>query len=1198
MRTKKIHYFAVLVGLLGFWGAVGAELDVYEVRDEVQLAAVPRFSMNVEQPPFAPWTTDQRINAWNLFYNLEPMVEQFYGQLDDGGADWAEHTTRPGFSHWDSVHSGYWDGAEMRVYRLSDGVMSHVRTSRIVSSSFEPRDPETRELGHQTVQLSEAGPPLQRGDLYVLTIKRDAPSLDIRPELLGASGIARLDRSGEFEGNLTWRFDREHPSPGGGRSSLRMEITEASPEAPAGPWHWFLVNNDDEPHIHLRFRPGKSYRFSVWLKQREMDDPRVRIQMGAFRTEIVEVGPEWKEYVFDLPLEDPAVQLPRRQNMDSRIFIGAYSSGTLWMDRMLVWQTDVEPFAMLPEYVERLREFRPHTLRLWGGYISPTLEYWLGEGHAQLAAGEMGRSGRPVVLPLHRSLQLCVEVGADPWFHLNPLFSLEEHKQLMEYLAGPADSPMGQVRKELGREAPWTEAFEIIYLESANETWNRIMRYEWHGRPEFYAAIADRQFRELKASAYYEPEQFSFILNGWDSQMGAGEWTPRVMRASREGERIDLAGYFGGWEEGAVPVQTGEGEVAEEIQDKLLATPVLYGRKLAQALSIPAEADAELFAMLQAYPQRWSWLAELLPSERPHWDESLLTPPAADSTGDRIRGLWARDVERDAAIRAAIIHRRAALERGFWSLAFEAMGAHPRLQNLAARRLNTPPGFPLTELCEGLRSHHAPAVLLPLAKQHPDWVAGWAEREELSERVRAELRQFAESPERLSYPITNLWRRALEEAVFKAAAENENPVLEAELRERVTVASLRPWVGPLERSGQTLMREAGERQARQLLAAMRRDPDFAREVFAWLTAHPQWLSREADAVSRALIREMEAQVLRNPQENPYHPLLTRRLTEPTADLLLARLAESVQAFDGDLGTDGRLIIPPLLAAARGNGRKLSTLPENEGYLSRMGALFRESLTRPIWQLAEDDAQVSEWLTRAGLVPRADRGIGLAVYEGGPGYSLPGPGRAPPEADEDLGKSLALGTATLDLYLNFLALDARPLAYYKFRSGAYWSTHNDAIEGIPYPSWLSLQLFNREVGGDMLTVLPRQVQRVDVPEKEIRVTSNDGRGRLRRLAGRRGVSWTSTYAFRDGERYAVVLLNRDASNARTVELVFPFEDSRPARMVVMTHPDPAAHNRFEAKVVLRETEAPDMRSGTRIRIPPASVMVWISGEEQP
>ncbi len=95
-----------------------------------------------------------------------------------------------------------------------------------------------------------------------------------------------------------------------------------------------------------------------------------------------------------------------------------------------------------------------------------------------------------------------------------------------------------------------------------------------------------------------------------------------------------------------------------------------------------------------------------------------------------------------------------------------------------------------------------------------------------------------------------------------------------------------------------------------------------------------------------------------------------------------------------------------------------------------------------------------------------------------------------------------------------------------------------------------------------------------------------------------MSWTSTYAFRDGERYAVVLLNRDASNARMVELVFPFEDARPARMVVMTHPDPAAHNRVEANVVLQERTAPEMRSGARILLPPASVVVWVTQEARP
>ena len=405
-------------------------------------------------------------------------------------------------------------------------------------------------------------------------------------------------------------------------------------------------------------------------------------------------------------------------------------------------------------------------------------------------------------------------------------------------------------------------------------------------------------------------------------------------------------------------------------------------------------------------------------------------------------------------------------------------------------------------------------------------------------------------------------------------------------------------MGDFERSSQSLLREAGERPARQLMGAMRGDPAFAAAVFAWLGEHPQWLAEEAEALGRELITEMLERIVGHPQEAEYTPLLTGRLSPQTADRLLAALAESIEMFDSDLGPDGRMLMPPLLSAARGEANSLAALAETSAFLSRVGDLFRESFTRPLWQQAEEDARISELLIRHGIFPKAEEGIGLAVYEGGPGYSLPGPGRAPPEADENLGKSLALGTATLDLYLSFLTLDARPLAYYKFGSGAYWRTHNDPIEGIPYPSWLSLKLFNREVRGDLLVVDPQQVRTVDVPEKEIRVTSNDGRGRLRRIPGREGVSWTECHVFRDGERYAVVLLNRDASSARDVALAFPFAGARPARMVVMTHPDPAAHNRFEANVVLREQAAPAMRSGARISIPPASVMVWVTEDPRP
>ncbi len=91
---------------------------------------------------------------------------------------------------------------------------------------------------------------------------------------------------------------------------------------------------------------------------------------------------------------------------------------------------------------------------------------------------------------------------------VNPWFTAEENVGLMEYLAGPPDQGLGKLRAQHGHAEPWTKTFRKIYLESANEAWNQMMRYAMPSQPERYAAVADRQFRELKASPYFERDKF------------------------------------------------------------------------------------------------------------------------------------------------------------------------------------------------------------------------------------------------------------------------------------------------------------------------------------------------------------------------------------------------------------------------------------------------------------------------------------------------------------------------------------------------------------------------------------------------------------------------------------------------------------------------------------------------------------------
>ena len=1174
----------------------GPVTDHYRIGADVALANPPRFSVNAEFGTFAPWNVDQRINAWNNFVNLEPMVQQHHGQCDGGGVDFAQHNTSPRFSFWDCGRSGYWDGAEVRFYRIEDGVMSLVREATVARSVIG-NDPVSNAKTEEKIYFTEQGPAIRSGDFYVLRKTFTKPSPNIRPALLDSAWGTNflLDGYCNFDGRVNWLFDTNTFAPeGGSTASLRMELSEATPEKPSGPWHWFVINNSDEPHIHLRFNPGKSYRARVWLKQEGMSDPRALIQLGCFTSSVVQVGTEWQQYEFNLPVDNPERPLPSRQNSGSRVFIGGFSNGTLWMDNLLIWQTDVEPFAVMPNVVEALKSFHPGTLRLWNGYISPSLEFWLREGAAQLNSGDYGKSSRPVSLSLRQGLNLCLETGADPWLILNPFFTAEEHAQLMEYLAGPADKGYGKVRAQQGRKEPWTTAFKTIHLECANEAWNSIFKANWSGRPDVYAAFADRQFRDLKASPYYDRAKFELIANGWDNNMDVQGWTHRVALASKEADRIDIACYFGGWEKGATPLAGEQGELTDEIyQDKLYGTPIEFGRKMVQSLVMNPDLNQSLCKVLKTRPDLLARGMEQYSSSRVRWTPEQLVPPAAPDTAAAITGLWALDTNLNDSIRSVLAHRRNELERSVWNAAYRALGTDPVLQPLAQEALKVTDAALLPALCDGLADLNAPSRLLPLLKTNQAQIALWREGDFTEGNPLKDLDAFAETGEKLTYNITNELNQRLRKLVLRLAQE-QNQLFIAALQKVATADFLRTGLQNLDYSTRGMFFEPGHRRAEQLMLAMKKDPAFATEVIACMSGEVQVFKTAAAQVAAEFGPGM-AGIYSGAMTHPSHPddrLLLRQLPPTVSRSLLQIIRKEMESMLGTFSKESQLCMPAMFAAALGDTAPAEALARNPEVVSILTQQMSGALPHPFLLAAQQDTSFgNELMSKLARNPNPAT-KGLAVYEGGPGYALPGPNKPPAEDDENLGKSLVMGTATLDAFMQFLSLNVSPLGYYQFKSGSHWASHNNPIDMIPYPSWLALQMVNQQMRGDLMEVETVSGATVDVPDKEIIRTTNDGKGSKSKVAGRANVPLSACYAFRDGTRYTLVLINRDFKAARPVQVDLPASGTKPSQLFSLTHPDPTTHNRSAYNVKVVESEGPVLAKEMKFDVPPASVLVLV------
>jgi len=125
---------------------------------------------------------------------------------------------------------------------------------------------------------------------------------------------------------------------------------------------------------------------------------------------------------------------------------------------------------------------------------------------------------------------------------------------------------------------------------------------------------------------------------------------------------------------------------------------------------------------------------------------------------------------------------------------------------------------------------------------------------------------------------------------------------------------------------------------------------------------------------------------------------------------------------------------------------------------------------------------------------------------------------------------------------------------------------------------------------LLKVEPLEVKRIDVPDKKIIKTTNDGKGRESTVKGRKGVALTTCHAFRDGKNISVVLINRSFNEPRKVVLDLPADIAGPSKQFLLSHPDPKSNNRFDENVRISESEGPEFKSGLEVAVPPASVVV--------
>lgn len=228
---------------------------------------------------------------------------------------------------------------------------------------------------------------------------------------------------------------------------------------------------------------------------------------------------------------------------------------------------------------------------------------------------------------------------------------------------------------------------------------------------------------------------------------------------------------------------------------------------------------------------------------------------------------------------------------------------------------------------------------------------------------------------------------------------------------------------------------------------------------------------------------------------------------------------------------------------------------------------------------------------------------LGTYEAGPGYALNGlNGTKVTEAQaaeqEQVMKSLAAGTATLDSFLARAYRGFELQNFFTFGHGTYWKSHAPWYRGgQAYPSWKLLALFNSHALGDMLRTEMLSAPVADLEATKRRIAIDDA-------------PLVAVYATRRGKRYSIVVISRRMPSRAApfddgyskVSIDLPFKTACSFTLYKMTG-DPYANNvnadnvvvqreelnpsAFEGALVVNEKTGADDRG-----LPPASTFLYV------
>jgi len=488
----------------------GGGVTHLRVTSQVILPAVTRLGINLGEQNY--YDSGQMMR--NLLYRNPGFEGMGYRSilhcLASGPSNCTD--TRHSFT-WPA---GFWDGAS---YEVLDGeAVGRMGTVKASAPSG----------GGYGLTLDGAGSAIGTGDWLAVSKEFPGdPASGWWPQLTGGAKLEaeRKDLSPETEGRQALRIEASGPG-----QSVELKS--------------YFDSLEGFTFVRLRGRYRLSFRAKGLAGTKTLHAHLKRIVNGKadYLEQDFQLAPAWADYQAEFTADEGAGPV-------GPVEAGFSAAGcSLLLDDVVLEQVGGDATnrtAFRDEVVQTLRDLHPGVLRLMSGHahLGSTVDNLLAAPLARQRPGfstwQTTMEDIPVGIP--EFLELCQEVGAEPWIVAPTAMSADEARKLAEYFSGSLATPGGIARAAAGRREPWMRAFKTIHIELGNETWNGIFQGETIDDPAAYGRRADRIFRALRSAAGADAGQFDLVVGG----QAANPWrSGEVLRSAPAANSVAIAPYL------------------------------------------------------------------------------------------------------------------------------------------------------------------------------------------------------------------------------------------------------------------------------------------------------------------------------------------------------------------------------------------------------------------------------------------------------------------------------------------------------------------------------------------------------------------------------------------------------------------------------------------------------------------------------